>query len=131
MEAREGGGPRGASPHRARGAGEGIADALSREMRRAAAEDLEADYFFDCRNAVDEEIELRAQAATAQEVKEEGAAMGAAETELFVEELIVGELAGRHGDAIVDAFAKEGARARARVRVRRCSVHCFELVGCA
>ena len=85
MEAREGGGPRGASPHRARGAGEGIADALSREMRRAAAEDLEADYFFDCRNAVDEEIELRAQAATAQEVKEEGAAMGAAETELFVE----------------------------------------------
>ena len=51
MEAREGGGPRGASPHRARGAGEGIADALSREMRRAAAEDLEADYFFDCRNA--------------------------------------------------------------------------------
>jgi len=77
-------------------------------MRRAAAEDLEADYFFDCRNAVDEEIELRAQAATAQEVKEEGAAMGAAETELFVEELIVRKLAGRHGDAIVDAFAKEG-----------------------
>ena len=42
MEAREGGGPRGASPHRARGAGEGIADALSREMRRALRMILEA-----------------------------------------------------------------------------------------